>query len=189
MPGPCGEAADGCMHAQLGAREQELAEARQQEQEVLRLAFSQFRGFLCRAHTDLAAAEAGQQEQQSPAEPSADGAGGEAGAGAAAAPGVLCQPQHYAFDRPVGLAARMGMRIFQHTGAHRCSMCSVPGGAGEEQAALQATFDYTLACLRAFARRYYRAVAVIAEDVERSVFPEGEVPQEIRTVVIEALHV
>jgi hypothetical protein len=61
-------------------------------------------------------------------------------------------------------------------------------GASEEQAALQATFDYTLAWLRAFARRYYRAVAAIAEDVERGVFPEGEVPEQIRSVVIEALH-
>ena len=43
---------------QVGVREQELGEARQQEREVLLLAFTQFKAVLCRGHAALAAVPA-----------------------------------------------------------------------------------------------------------------------------------
>lgn len=54
---------------------------------------------------------------------------------------------------------------------------------------LKATYDYTLACLRSFARRYYRAVAVIADKVETTIFAGDDVPEEVRKACLEGLHV
>ena len=62
-------------------------------------------------------------------------------------------------------------------------------GVAEETALLRATYDYTLACLRSFARRYYRAVAAIADEVESDIFAGDDVPEEVRKAVLEGLHV
>ncbi len=62
-------------------------------------------------------------------------------------------------------------------------------GAAAEVAMLRATYDYTLACLRSFARRYYRAVAAVADEVEANIYAGDDVPEEIRTAVLEGMHV
>jgi hypothetical protein len=70
---------------QVGERERELADARQQEREVLHLAFSQFRDFLCAKHAALAAMDAAQPPQRpAPADAEPDAADGAPDAAPAA---------------------------------------------------------------------------------------------------------
>lgn len=57
-----------------------------------------------------------------------------------------------------------------------------------EQEAQKEWYKYTLAQLRAFARKYHAAAASLVEILENDVFAEGKVHQSIRDSVILSLH-
>jgi hypothetical protein len=54
--------------------------------------------------------------------------------------------------------------------------------------AQKAWYMFTLATLRSFTRRYYRAVAAVAKQVQNDIFVEDSVPQDARSAVLESLH-
>ena len=58
----------------------------------------------------------------------------------------------------------------------------------EEQEAKQTWYSFMLATLQSFTRRYYRAVASLASQVEGEVFQGAAVPDDVRRAVVESLH-
>lgn len=62
------------------------------------------------------------------------------------------------------------------------------GAESEESAAKAAWWQFTLGNLRTFARRYFRAAAPLAEQLESQVFSEGNVDAEVRTALLLSFH-
>lgn len=60
-------------------------------------------------------------------------------------------------------------------------------GALEEREAKQAQYAFTLATLQSFTRRYYKSVASLASQVE-DMFAGDSVPEDVRSAVLESLH-
>ncbi|EIE25257.1 ARM repeat-containing protein [Coccomyxa subellipsoidea C-169] len=61
-------------------------------------------------------------------------------------------------------------------------------GATEQQDAKHAWYAFMLATLQSFTRRYYKAVASIAGQVEDDLFQGDAVPEDVRTAIVESLH-
>lgn len=57
-----------------------------------------------------------------------------------------------------------------------------------EQEARKEWFAYTLAQLRAFARKYHAPAAPLLDSLENSLYAEGAVPHEIRDSLVQSLH-
>ncbi len=65
---------------------------------------------------------------------------------------------------------------------------AVWAGATEQQDAKHAWYAFMLATLQSFTRRYYKAVASIAGQVEDDLFQGDAVPEDVRTAIVESLH-
>lgn len=61
-------------------------------------------------------------------------------------------------------------------------------GLDTEQEAQREWFCYTLAQLRAFARKYHAPAASLVETLERDLFAEGKVSKGIRDSLVQNLH-
>ena len=70
----------------------------------------------------------------------------------------------------------------------RLMLISVWAGASEQQNAKQTWYAFMLATLQSFTRRYYKAVASIAGQVEGDIFQGDAVPEDVRTAIVESLH-
>ncbi|CAL8461756.1 g1287 [Coccomyxa elongata] len=61
-------------------------------------------------------------------------------------------------------------------------------GVSEQQEAKQTWYSFMLATLQSFTRRYYRAVASLASQVEGQIYQGEAVPDDVRRAVVESLH-
>lgn len=64
-----------------------------------------------------------------------------------------------------------------------------PAAAGGEVEAQQEWYCFTLACLRAFARRYHGPVAPLAHLLEAGIFSGETTAEDVRQAFIESLHI
>ena len=61
-------------------------------------------------------------------------------------------------------------------------------GINTEAESRREWFRYTLAQLRAFARKYHGPAASFADLLEQDMFAEGKVPRDVRESLIQSLH-
>ena len=158
---------------QVAAEEAELREAVEEERALLLLAFTLFRDVLASGH---AALETARSAATAAATAAAEAAADEAVAG---------------LDRGANGAAAVGdtADAAAPAGGGAAAMASASARTAAEAAERQAWFTFTLASLRAFARRYGAAAAPLIGQLEGEIFGEGiSVPSGVREAVHEGLH-
>lgn len=149
---------------QVDAREADLVEATRQQQDLLLMVFTKFRDILRDGHAEIAAFPTANGQQE----------GDQDSAGSPTPPHA----------NMLANARKLVMLPMLKTHS-ACLMVKSATGALEGR---QAWYAFTLATLRSFTRRYYRAVGAVAKQVEDDLFAEGCVPDEIRNAVLESLH-